>query len=335
MCDDIHATLAELRSKGVEVAREVSDQRWGLMAASACRTAVSSGFTSPGTRRRFRLNARTLSRPAVVSREDESEIPGTGRYAVHSGRQLAVASTSLVRQKIDPQAQARGPAGGTGAAPSPAPAFVPMPACIGRRESAACGQIPAGGAVRWVPIIEIPSTPFPAPPPAAAPDRQRPQRFPACPVSPARPPRTPESRACPRMQRQRWNIVAVPATSMLHRSGKARGATAPRTAAADPLGEGNSAATRLIRFRPRGPTQQPECFWGTGAAARRRGSAPPGRGTRCPPGRGRCAGQAPPARRWGGRQAPGAGQPRPRDAPSGPRQRLTLGGSHEVDPSWV
>ena len=33
MCDDIHATLAELRSKGVEVAREVSDQRWGLMAA--------------------------------------------------------------------------------------------------------------------------------------------------------------------------------------------------------------------------------------------------------------------------------------------------------------
>ncbi len=33
MCDDIHATLAELRGKGVEVAREVSDQRWGLMAA--------------------------------------------------------------------------------------------------------------------------------------------------------------------------------------------------------------------------------------------------------------------------------------------------------------
>ena len=33
MCDDIHATLAELRDKGVEVAREVSDQRWGLVAA--------------------------------------------------------------------------------------------------------------------------------------------------------------------------------------------------------------------------------------------------------------------------------------------------------------
>jgi len=33
MCDDIRATLAELRSKGVEVAREASDEGWGLLAA--------------------------------------------------------------------------------------------------------------------------------------------------------------------------------------------------------------------------------------------------------------------------------------------------------------
>jgi predicted enzyme related to lactoylglutathione lyase len=33
LCDDIHATLAELRGKGVEVARDVSDQGWGLLAA--------------------------------------------------------------------------------------------------------------------------------------------------------------------------------------------------------------------------------------------------------------------------------------------------------------
>jgi len=33
MCDDIHATLAELQDKGVEVARGVSDQDWGLLAA--------------------------------------------------------------------------------------------------------------------------------------------------------------------------------------------------------------------------------------------------------------------------------------------------------------
>jgi catechol 2,3-dioxygenase-like lactoylglutathione lyase family enzyme len=33
MCDDIEATLAGLRDKGVEVAQEVSDQGWGLLAA--------------------------------------------------------------------------------------------------------------------------------------------------------------------------------------------------------------------------------------------------------------------------------------------------------------
>ena len=33
MCDDIHSTLAELRGKGAEIARDVSDQGWGLLAA--------------------------------------------------------------------------------------------------------------------------------------------------------------------------------------------------------------------------------------------------------------------------------------------------------------
>ena len=33
MCDNIGATLAELRDKGVQVARDVSDQGWGLLAA--------------------------------------------------------------------------------------------------------------------------------------------------------------------------------------------------------------------------------------------------------------------------------------------------------------
>ena len=31
MCDDIGATLAELRARGAEVAQEVSDQRWGRL----------------------------------------------------------------------------------------------------------------------------------------------------------------------------------------------------------------------------------------------------------------------------------------------------------------
>jgi predicted enzyme related to lactoylglutathione lyase len=33
MCDDIHATLSDLKAKGADVAREVSDQGWGLLAA--------------------------------------------------------------------------------------------------------------------------------------------------------------------------------------------------------------------------------------------------------------------------------------------------------------
>jgi predicted enzyme related to lactoylglutathione lyase len=33
MCDDIQATLADLKDKGIEVARDVSDLGWGLLAA--------------------------------------------------------------------------------------------------------------------------------------------------------------------------------------------------------------------------------------------------------------------------------------------------------------
>jgi catechol 2,3-dioxygenase-like lactoylglutathione lyase family enzyme len=33
MCDNIQATLAELRGKGIEVARDPFDQGWGLLAA--------------------------------------------------------------------------------------------------------------------------------------------------------------------------------------------------------------------------------------------------------------------------------------------------------------
>jgi predicted enzyme related to lactoylglutathione lyase len=33
MCDDIHATLADLRAKGAEVVGDVTDQGWGLLAA--------------------------------------------------------------------------------------------------------------------------------------------------------------------------------------------------------------------------------------------------------------------------------------------------------------
>jgi predicted enzyme related to lactoylglutathione lyase len=35
MCDDIAATLADLRSKGVDVVNDITDQGWGLLAAIA------------------------------------------------------------------------------------------------------------------------------------------------------------------------------------------------------------------------------------------------------------------------------------------------------------
>ena len=33
MCDDIHATVAELRARGVEFIRPIGDERWGLVTA--------------------------------------------------------------------------------------------------------------------------------------------------------------------------------------------------------------------------------------------------------------------------------------------------------------
>jgi catechol 2,3-dioxygenase-like lactoylglutathione lyase family enzyme len=33
MCDDVQATVAELRGRGVELARPVSEERWGLVTA--------------------------------------------------------------------------------------------------------------------------------------------------------------------------------------------------------------------------------------------------------------------------------------------------------------
>src|SRR5258708_30921697 len=34
MCDDIQSTLAELRDRGIELARDVADKRWGLLATT-------------------------------------------------------------------------------------------------------------------------------------------------------------------------------------------------------------------------------------------------------------------------------------------------------------
>jgi catechol 2,3-dioxygenase-like lactoylglutathione lyase family enzyme len=35
MCDELHATIAELRAKGVDVSDEITEQRWGLTTSFA------------------------------------------------------------------------------------------------------------------------------------------------------------------------------------------------------------------------------------------------------------------------------------------------------------
>ena len=47
MCDDIEATIDELRAKGVEIARPVSDEGWGLLTAIALPGGGELGLYEP------------------------------------------------------------------------------------------------------------------------------------------------------------------------------------------------------------------------------------------------------------------------------------------------
>ena len=47
MCDDINATLEELKSKGVEVSRPVSDQSWGRLTALRLPGGTELGLYEP------------------------------------------------------------------------------------------------------------------------------------------------------------------------------------------------------------------------------------------------------------------------------------------------
>ena len=52
MCDDVHATVAELRAKGVDFARAVSDEGFGSRPRSDCPAAATWGSTNRSTHRR-------------------------------------------------------------------------------------------------------------------------------------------------------------------------------------------------------------------------------------------------------------------------------------------
>ena len=47
MCDDIEATLDELRAKGVEIARPLNEERWGLVTAIALPGGGELGLYEP------------------------------------------------------------------------------------------------------------------------------------------------------------------------------------------------------------------------------------------------------------------------------------------------
>jgi catechol 2,3-dioxygenase-like lactoylglutathione lyase family enzyme len=47
MCDDVEATVAELKSKGVEMASDISDQGWGLLTSIKVPGAGELGLYQP------------------------------------------------------------------------------------------------------------------------------------------------------------------------------------------------------------------------------------------------------------------------------------------------
>ena len=63
MCDDIHASLAELRAKGVEAASDVSDQGCGLLAAIRLPDGAEFPLYQPGARHRYNSDPEARSRP--------------------------------------------------------------------------------------------------------------------------------------------------------------------------------------------------------------------------------------------------------------------------------
>ena len=47
MCDDVHATVEELKAKGVEFTEEISEQRWGLTTALKLPGGAQLGLYEP------------------------------------------------------------------------------------------------------------------------------------------------------------------------------------------------------------------------------------------------------------------------------------------------
>jgi predicted enzyme related to lactoylglutathione lyase len=47
MCDDVHATLAELKAKGVDISQPLSDESWGFVTAIRLPSGAALGLYEP------------------------------------------------------------------------------------------------------------------------------------------------------------------------------------------------------------------------------------------------------------------------------------------------
>jgi hypothetical protein len=61
MCDDLHATVEELKAKGVELARPVRDEAFGLLTAIALPGGGELGLYKPRHASPFRPSGRGVS----------------------------------------------------------------------------------------------------------------------------------------------------------------------------------------------------------------------------------------------------------------------------------
>jgi hypothetical protein len=67
MNDDVAATVAALQAEGIEIAKPISDQGWGLLTAITLPGGSSSVSTNPVTQpRRNPAERKALSTPAAI-----------------------------------------------------------------------------------------------------------------------------------------------------------------------------------------------------------------------------------------------------------------------------
>ena len=83
MCDDVHATVAELKRSGVELATPIADQRWGLLTRLKLPSGDEIGLYQPKHPTAIRLSESRAStaRRKRTSRESTRKIKSAPKRA--------------------------------------------------------------------------------------------------------------------------------------------------------------------------------------------------------------------------------------------------------------